>query len=205
MDDLVARVARSVDGAGPFDGVEDGADAPVAGGVDEALEAARVEAGEQLGELLRRVEGVAAVVGAARVRLQEGGGAGLDDVVDVQLERADPQPVVVVLVGRRREGVEVRLGGAARVEEGGDDPGAQPALVAGALEEGEVVEGVLRFDDGGDAEADGVVEALGEPSVLAVGRGPGRPRSRRARWPARERPLIAKSLTKPVGSPVAGR
>lgn len=187
MDDLVACVAWPVGGSGAGDGVEDGADAPVAGGVDEALEAARVEAGEELGELLGRVEGVAAVVGAARVRLQEGGRAGFDDVVDVQLERADPQPVVRELLRRGFECVEVGVGGAARMEERGDDPRAQPALGAGALEEGEVVEGVLGLDDGGDAVTDGVVEALGELGRTAGRARPRAPRGRAARGGRRGR------------------
>lgn len=175
MDDLVAGVPGAVDGAGLLDGVQYGADATVAGGVHEALEATGVERGEQVRELLGRVEGVAPVVGAPCVGLEHGGGARLHHVVDVELERSQPQPVVGVFARRRREVVEVRAGGATRVEEGGDDPRTQPPLGAGALEQGQVVEGVLRFDDGGDTEADGVVERGGEALVLAVRGGPGHP------------------------------
>src|SRR5262249_55786528 len=58
VDDLVPGVARPVDRLGVLDRVEDGADAAVAGGVDETLEAPCVELGQQIRELGRRIEGV---------------------------------------------------------------------------------------------------------------------------------------------------
>ncbi len=122
VDHLVAGVARAVEGPRVLHRVQDGPDAPVAGRVHEALEAAGVQLRQQFRELLRRVEGLAPVRAASAVRLQQRGRTRFHHVVDVQLERADPQPVPGEPPCRVGEFVQVGVAGAARVEQCRDDP-----------------------------------------------------------------------------------
>ena len=69
-------------------------------GVGEGLEPPSVELGDQLPERVGFVERLAQRPGLGCVRLEERRGVGFDDVVDVQLQRAHPEPVVVVGLGR---------------------------------------------------------------------------------------------------------
>src|SRR5205085_7562670 len=117
-------------------------DATVADRVRERLEPTPLEPRDHLRELLRRVEGVAARLRSVRVRVEERGRVRLDDVVDVELDRRDAEPVVVEVAFRVLELVELLRGRSARMEERGDQPGAEPSLVAGSLEMREVIDRV---------------------------------------------------------------
>ena len=129
---------------------------------------AGVQPGHQVGELVRLVVGASGVVRLSLVGLQHRGGPGLDDVVDVELERADAEDVVVVRLRELGELLQVGGGGAARMEERGDEPGPQPPLVPGAQEQGEIVHRVLRLDHGGDARPGREVQAVDQPGVLPI-------------------------------------
>jgi hypothetical protein len=63
VDDLVTGVARSVRGTGGAEGVEGGADAAVAGGVDKGVQAEFLRLGDQPGEVVCGPEGVPATAG----------------------------------------------------------------------------------------------------------------------------------------------
>ena len=164
--DLVARVAWAVHGAGVLCGVEHRPDPAVPGRVRERLEAAPLELGDHLGERLGWIEGIPASFRPVRVRLEHRCGMWLDHVVDVELDRADPEPVVVVGAFRLRERVEVVGGRLGRVEEGREDAGAHHTLRPRLHEERQVVDRVLRVDRRRDPELGGHVEA---PQELPVG------------------------------------
>ena len=74
-------------GLGVLDGVQGRADAAVTDGVDVDLEAVGVEGGDRLRQLLRRPVGQSARMRGVLVRLEQGGGAGLDDAVGEELHR----------------------------------------------------------------------------------------------------------------------
>ena len=93
----------------------------------------------------------------------------LDHVVDVELDRADTEPVVVVGSLRLRKRVQVVGGRLGRVEERRDDPGAHRALRARLREERQVVDRVLRIDRRRDPQLGGHVEASQQLPVRRVG------------------------------------
>src|SRR5690348_9403011 len=92
--------------------------------------------------------------------LQEGGGMRLNDVIDVELDRPDAKPLIVVLAGSLREGIQVSIGGTARVKQRGNQTRLQTPLTPGALEEGKVIQRVLRLDNRGDATGGGKLQAV---------------------------------------------
>ena len=204
VDDLVAGVARTVEGAGVLDGVQDGADTAVAGGVHEALEAAGVQLGEQFRELVRGIERVAPVPPAPGIGLEERGRARLDHIVDVQLERADPQPVVGEVPRGRSEVVQVRVGRPARMEERGDDPRTQPPSARARLNNARSSREFCGSTTVVMPYPIASSRLLARRPYCRSGEAHGTPSSFSARWPSRESPFTAKSLMKPVGSPVSG-
>jgi hypothetical protein len=96
VDDLVATVARPVGLATSLDGVEDRPDPPITRCVRECLEPTPLELDQERLELSRLPEGVASDIRPVRVRLQHGRGVRLDHIIDVELDRGDAEPVVVV-------------------------------------------------------------------------------------------------------------
>ena len=92
----------------------------------------------------------------------------LRHVVDVQLDRAGPEPIVVEAPTRLRERIKVVARRLRRVEERRDQPRAKPSLSASAFEQRQVVDGVLRLDDRRDAEPDRQIETLQQPLVPGV-------------------------------------
>ena len=167
--DLMTGIARAVDAACVLHRVERRSDPPVTGGVGEGLEASTLERGDELGEHVRRVEGVAGRVRAVRIRRQHGRRVRLDHVVDVELDRSHPEPVVVVRGLGLRESIQLLGRGPRRVEQRRDHPRAHRALVAGLPEERQVIERVLGLHRGRDPELRGHVEAPEQPSVHLVG------------------------------------
>ena len=60
VNQLVARIARAVDSAGCFESIQRRADASVASGMGERLEAATIQFGHECGEFVGGVEGFTA-------------------------------------------------------------------------------------------------------------------------------------------------
>ena len=120
--DAVPRTGRTVGSAGLFEPVQGDSDPTVSGAVHVTGPPAALDLDHDVGELLRSPERRAALPGPVRVGLQHRSRPWLDDVVDVELDRADPQAIVVEARAHRLELVAFGIGGAHRVEHGRHEP-----------------------------------------------------------------------------------
>jgi hypothetical protein len=113
-----------------------------------------------------------------------------DHVVDVELDGPHAEPIVGVRPRGDGEGVEVLVAGPRRMEQGRHESRAKTSFVSRPSEQREVVQRVLRFDDGGDPKADRQFEVAYHHLVPAPG---GIRQYRGERWcPARSMPITAK-------------
>jgi hypothetical protein len=117
VDDLVATIARPVGLATSLDGVEDRADPPVTRRVRERLEPTPFELDQERLELSRLPEGVPSDIRPVRVRLQHRRSVRFDHIIDVELDRGDAEPVVVVRSTSVLDRVEPLRGGARLAED----------------------------------------------------------------------------------------
>jgi len=100
VDQLIPPVARPVLFFGIFDRIQRSPDSPVPDRMDENLELHPVQPRHYLLEFLRRIVKFPVRSRTIRIRLHQRSGVRLDHVIDIQLHRGDPQPVVVILLPR---------------------------------------------------------------------------------------------------------
>ena len=127
---LVPGVARAVDLAGAGDGVQGHMDAAVTDSVDQDLEMAGAQLTDQIGERLRVVEGAAAGGGLVGIGLEQRCCMVPYDVVDVELHRGHPQPVVIVTAPGRLEFLQLADASGRGVEKGSDQTAGQGLVIA---------------------------------------------------------------------------
>ena len=132
VDQLIPPVARPVLFFGIFDRIQRGADSPIADRMDENLEFHQVQPRHHLLEFLRWIVQLTARAGAVRVRLEQRSGVRLDHVIDIQLHRRDPKPVVVILLPRLVEPLQCFLACATAMKQCHLESRGQLALTAQA-------------------------------------------------------------------------
>src|SRR5258708_35932213 len=156
----MSRIARAIYFAGVLIGVEGGADAAIADGVGENLQAALIELGDNLLELLGRVVSFATGVRAIGVRSKHGGGMRLDDIVDVKLDGGYSKRIIVVLLNGRGKLVDLRVRSSAPVKQGNLESLWQAPFVFQFEVERKSFQVRLWIDDRGDAGARRLPEEL---------------------------------------------
>jgi hypothetical protein len=153
-----------------LDRVESEPDSRIAGGVGVDLETHPVQFPQHVDEFTPRVAGTAPHTRPVGVVVEHQRGVRLDDVVGVELDRAEPQH----RIGRRAvdRGPQARAEravGADRMEEGGDHPRGEHPLAEGTFEQRQLAKRHLGFDDRRDAERGGHPHAGSQLPVPALG------------------------------------